>query len=56
MADAVYFHSSLHAFDATGWQEVITHFYNRIDDVTVKCWYDTTEDVSPLAFLASSRR
>lgn len=54
MADALYYHSSLYAFDGAALEDIIGQFHAQVLDVTVKCWYDTTEDVSPLTILVTS--
>ena len=46
MTEAKYFHSTLYRFAPAAFQEVILRFNSLMKDVSARCWYDTTQDVS----------
>ncbi|KAK5174096.1 uncharacterized protein LTR77_001176 [Saxophila tyrrhenica] len=43
MAEAIYYHASLYAFDAAARDAIIATFKSRVNDVSVRCHYDTEQ-------------
>ncbi len=52
--EATYFHATQYVFDEAARKEIITSLHDRLQDVSVKCFYDIALDVSEPAQIPCS--